>query len=459
MKLYLECLMGASGDMLMSALYELLHDKESFRKKMDGLNLPGVTLSYCASTKSGITGTRIAVKVSGVEEKSEDVHTHSHNHDNGHTHSHGTENGHTHSHAPKGKNSNKNTSDGHANATNGHKKSSSGHKHGSEKGQNHKHSGRRYGYEEIIALIRSLGLAENVTEDALAVYKIIGQAEAAVHGLPLNEIHLHELGSLDAVADIVGCCLLINMLGVTEIAASPVHVGSGHIRCEHGVLPVPAPAAAEILKGIPFYSGQVKGELCTPTGAALLNHFVSRFGDMAPMTVLKIGYGMGAKDFEAANCLRAFLCEGDAPDGGTRDTVFEISCNLDDMTPEAVGAVFGLLSENGALDVYTVPIMMKKNRPAVMLSCLCEESGREVLARLMLEHTSSLGVRITKYNRNIMSRSTEAVSTQYGDIRVKYAQGFGILKLKPEYDDVLEASKRHGVPFMAVYEAAMNNPL
>jgi len=283
----------------------------------------------------------------------------------------------------------------------------------------------------------------------------LGEAEAAVHSVPLDSIHLHEVGSLDAVTDIVGCCLLVNMLGVTDITASPIHVGYGSVRCEHGVLPVPAPATAEILKGIPMYGGQIMGELCTPTGAALLKHFSARFGEMPTMNVVKIGYGMGAKDFEAANCLRAFLCEDAAPDDISSDVVYEISCNLDDMTPEAIGAAFEILLENGALDVYTMPLMMKKSRPAIMLSCLCAEEKRDKMARLMLEHTSTLGVRISTCRRDILSRTIGTARTEYGDIRVKVAYGFGATKHKPEYDDVLAAAKQHGVPLITVYNAAL----
>jgi len=395
--------MGASGDMLMAALYELLPDKNIFREKMERLNLPGVTMQYIDSTKCGVTGTHISVMVGGVAEMSVDAgtpHKAAHQHDAG-------------------------------------------------------KAGRRYGFQDTQGLIRALGLPDNVMEDALAVYSIIGEAEAKVHGVPLEKVHLHEIGALDAVADIVGCCLLMNMLGVTDITASAVHVGSGSVQCEHGILPVPAPAAAEILKGVPIYGGSINGELCTPTGAALLKHFAVSFGQMPPMTVVKIGCGMGAKDFDAANCLRAFLCEDDIADGGGSDNVSEISCNLDDMTPEAIGAVFELLLEGGALDVFCAPILMKKNRPAVMLTCLCAEDSRNKLARLMLEHTTTLGVRITQCRRDVLSRTVEAVPTIYGDIRVKRAIGFGTMKHKPEYDDVLAASKLYGVPFETVHSAAM----
>ncbi|MDR0490445.1 MAG: LarC family nickel insertion protein, partial [Oscillospiraceae bacterium] len=245
MRLYLECRMGASGDMLMAALYELLPDKSAFRERMKRLDLPGVTFEYSTATKCGITGTHIAVRVGGAEEKSEDVHDH--------------------------------------NTTHGRVHDSTGattHRHGGTEsqhgGENHRHSGHRYGYKDMLGLIGRLGLPDNIRDDALGVYNIIGEAEAAVHGVPLDKIHLHEIGALDAVADIVGCCTLINMLGVTEIIASPIHVGAGSVQCEHGILPIPAPAAAEILKGIPIYGGSIIGELCTPTGAALLKRFVKR---------------------------------------------------------------------------------------------------------------------------------------------------------------------------------------
>ena len=442
--------MGASGDMLMAALYELLPDKGAFREKMERLNLPGVTIDYADSVKCGIKGTHITVKVGGAEEKSDDVYSHPHNHDHNDAHNHGHNDAHTHAH-PHPHDHGQDQAHPHPNDHNHdhpHDHSQGGHHHGD------KEDGRSFGFNETLDLIRRLDLPTGVIEDALGVYRIIGEAEAAVHKAPLDKIHLHEVGSLDAVVDVVGCSLLINMLCVTEIDASPVHVGSGFVRCDHGILPVPAPAAAEILKGIPIYGGHIKGELCTPTGAALLKRFVTRFGDMPEITAVKIGYGMGTKDFDIANCLRAFMCEGGAADSGAPAKVYEINCNLDDMTPEAIGAVFGLLFENGALDVYTTPITMKKNRPAVMLSCLCSEENRDTLARLMLRHTSTLGVRIAAYRREVLSRSNETLPTEYGDIRVKCAEGFGITKYKPEYDDVLAAAARCGVPFMAVHDAA-----
>jgi len=414
--------MGASGNMLMAALYELLPDKTAFHKAMERLGLPGMTIEYTVSSKCGITGTHISVKIDGIKEDSDDVKYHKRDHDHHHNHNHHHDHDHHHD-------------------------------------CDHYHKGRRYSYNEILDLIRDLDLPDKVKEDAVGVYRILGEAEAKVHGISLDEIHFHEIGSIDAVADVVGCSLLMDMLGVTGVTASPVHVGFGMIRCEHGILPVPAPATSEILSGIPIYSGNIEGELCTPTGAALLKHFAASFGSMPQMIVNKTGYGMGTKDFEAANCLRVFLYDETAPvnnmsNTDNKDIVYEISCNLDDMTSEAIGAAFEILLQNGALDVFTSPIMMKKSRPAVTLSCLCNEESCNSLMELMLKHTTTLGVRVTKCHRIIMERTIENVQTEYGDIRVKRAERFGISKYKPEYDDVLTAANKHAVPFQVVYDAA-----
>jgi uncharacterized protein (TIGR00299 family) protein len=428
-KLYLECNMGAAGDMLTAALLELLPDKELFLQRMRGLGLPGVEIDCAPMTKCGITGTKMHIRIGGVEEGSLDAgksvgHPHPHQHEHVHILDLGQpEAEHSHSH--------------------------DAHDHGHEAQDTHTH--HHYGYSDICTMIERLDLAENVKKEALGVYKLLGDAEASVHGVPIEQIRFHEVGALDAVADIVGCSLLFQMLGVTQIEASPVHVGSGFVRCAHGVLPVPAPATAYILRGVPIYGGKIKGELTTPTGAALLKHFVRRFGDMEPITVKKIGYGMGTKDFEAANCVRAYLCES----AELKDTVTEISCNLDDMTPEAVGYAVELLLESGALDVFTTPIYMKKNRPATMLTCLCRPDDTHHLSQLLLRHTTTLGVRYQTLKRDVMDYTVYTVETAYGGIRIKSARGHGYQKEKPEYEDVRAAAQKHGVPFSQVFAAAM----
>ncbi len=428
MKLYLECNMGAAGDMLMGALLELLPDKDLFLQRMQNLGLPNVEIRCERVTRCGITGTKMHVLVGGVEElpavyggHGHVVHEHEHEHAHEHAHEH--EHEHAHEHTLE---------------------------HTHEHEHEHAHTHGHYSYKDICDLISGLELAENVKEEALEVYRLIGEAESAVHGISLDEIHFHEVGSLDAVADIVGCCLLFHMLGADRIDASPVHVGSGSVHTAHGILPVPAPATAHILKGVPIYGGRINGELCTPTGAALLRRFVTRFGDMEPMTVSKIGYGMGTKDFEAANCVRAYL----SAHTQSNETVVEIACNIDDMTPEAVGYATQILMESGALDVYTTPVTMKKNRPAVLLTCLCSPEDKNELTRLILQHTSTFGLRYQTLRRDVLEHTFYRAATAFGDIRIKSANGYGVFKEKPEYDDVRAAADKHGVPFSQVYDAA-----
>ncbi len=275
---------------------------------------------------------------------------------------------------------------------------------------------------------------------------MIAEAESSVHGRPVDQIHFHEVGSMDAVADIVGVCMLMEELGAERVLASPVHVGSGQVRCAHGVLPVPAPATAHILKGVPVYGGGIRGELCTPTGAALLKHFVAAFGAMPVMTVSAVGYGMGRKDFEAANCVRASL---GVIEGGTGE-VSELCCNLDDMTPEAIGFVQELLFQEGALDVYTIPIGMKKSRPGVLLVCMCRCEMAEAMAAMLFRHTTTLGVREIVSRRYTLHRETRTVSTPYGPVAVKTSTGWGVAKSKAEYEDVARIAKEHGLSFAEV---------
>lgn len=245
------------------------------------------------------------------------------------------------------------------------------------------------------------------------------------------------MGTLDAVTDVVAVCWLIHDLAPQKILASPIHVGSGQVRCAHGILPVPAPATAHILQGVPTYGGSVQGELCTPTGAALLKHFVQAFGPSPVMRVEKIGYGMGKKDFEAANCVRAMLGETQE----TGETVVELCCNLDDMTPEALGFAQERLWEAGALDVSTIAVGMKKNRPGVMLICMCREEDREKMLSLLFAHTTTLGVRERLCNRYTLSRSQRTVETEYGPVRVKESAGWGVVREKPEYEDVARIAR------------------
>ena len=394
--LYLECNMGAAGDMLTAALLELTEDRQAFIDRMNALRLPGVRVCAEPAVKCGITGTHMKVTVNGVEEEAGDDHHHDHDHDHHHDHSH-EDHDHHHDHE-----------------------------------DDHHHEHHHASMADIDALIDSLAVSEQVKADAKTVYALIAEAESKVHGRPVTEIHFHEVGTMDAVADVVGVCLLMEQLAPEEVIASPVHTGSGHVHCAHGILPVPAPATAMILQGIPSYSTGVKGELCTPTGAALLKHFANRFGDRPIMTVSAIGYGMGKKDFDQANCVRAFLGESE----GTREMITKLECNLDDMTGEDIGFASEQLFAAGARDVFTQPIQMKKNRPGILLSVICLPEDADRLAEVMMKHTTTLGIRRQDMSRYALDRREETVSTPYGDVRVKRSTGMGVERIKPEYDDL-----------------------
>ncbi len=388
--LYLDCSMGAAGDMLTAALLELIPGKEEFINRINALGIPGVTVVAEKASKCGINGTHISVKVNGTEED-EDMHSHDHHdHEHDHHHDHDHEHEHEHSH--------------------------------------HHHSGM----DDITHIVSELSIPGKVKKDVLAVYSLIAEAESHAHGVSVKEIHFHEVGTMDAIADVTAVCLLMDILNPDEVVVSPVHVGSGSVKCAHGILPVPAPATAYILKGVPIYGGEIKSELCTPTGAALLKHFATKFDEMPIMKTEAIGYGMGKKDFERANCVRAFLGEKD----DERDMVLELCCNLDDMTPEAIGFAEEELLKNGALDVFTTPVQMKKSRPGVLLTVLCKEEKKDEIVGLIFKHTSTIGIRETKCRRYVLDRSIETVSTKYGEVKKKISSGYGVRREKYEYDDI-----------------------
>ena len=303
--------------------------------------------------------------------------------------------------------------------------------------------------ERIEHLVRDhLQISDDVKEDILSVYRLIAQAESHVHGVPVTDIHFHEVGTMDALADIVAVCLLMRELAPDAVVASPVHVGSGTVKCAHGILPVPAPATALILQGVPTYGGRIDGELCTPTGAALLKHFATRFGDMPVMRTSAIGYGMGKKDFPVANCLRAMLGETD----GTETEITELSCNVDDMTGEAVGLAMEKLFEGGALEVFTTPVGMKKSRPGILLTVICRNTDKERIVRLIFKHTATIGVREKAVSRYTLDRQLETVDTPYGKLRRKRSSGCGVTRVKLEYDDLARVAEEEGLSLQEARE-------
>ena len=426
--LYFECAMGAAGDMLMASLLELHNNPQGFLTKLNAIGIPGVLVTAQPSVKCGITGTRIKVAINGKEEE-----IHSDHHD--HTHAHGEHDHHHHG-------DHEHSHDGHCHdhGHEDHHHDDHGHSHGEN--EHHEHSS----YHGIEHLIGHLDVSDAVKKNALGVYKLIAEAESHAHGVPVDKIHFHEVGEMDALADIVGVCLLLEELAPDIILASPVNTGSGHVRCSHGVLPVPAPATAHILQNVPMYSDQIKGELCTPTGAALLKHFVKEFCRMPVLTVTKIGYGMGKKDFEKANCVRAFI----GNTAGSNEEVIELICNLDDMTPEAVTFAQQLLFDEGALDVWTTPIGMKKGRTGLAFSCMCHNEVKDKMVSLIFKHTSTLGIRENPIRRCTLQREQTEVHTKYGAVRIKTASGFGVKKSKPEYEDVAKIAREKNMAIQDV---------
>lgn len=417
--LYLDLSMGAAGDMLAAALLELTTEPDAFIREMNGFGLPGVTVGCERSFKCGIGGTHFSVQVGGAEE-------HSHDHGCGHDHAH-----------------------------------------------DHDHAHR--GLADIEHIVRGhLSAPEKVKEDIINVYKLIAEAESAAHKVPVTEIHLHEVGMMDAIADIAAVCLLLARLAPDEIVASPVRVGSGSVCCAHGILPVPAPATAYLLRGIPAYAGDFSGEMCTPTGAALIKYFVDRFAPLPLMRVEATGYGMGQKDFPAANCVRAMIGESVAAaavagsgaennsygadnnssgaannscgaGSGSSEQVLELSCNVDDMTAEEIGFAMEMIFAAGARDVYAVPVLMKKSRPGTMICALCDEASRGAVVAAFFKHTQTLGLRQSAAVRYVLDRSLQSEETAAGSVRVKESAGYGVRRRKYEYEDLARIAREKGI--------------
>ena len=414
--LYLDCGMGAAGDMLTAALLELLPNPDAFVEELNRLHIPGVVYARETAAKCGILGTHMTVTVDGQEE-SEALLRHHHHHDHEHCHEHDHEHEHCHDHEHH-------------------------HEHEHDHDHEHEHHHHHTGMHEIGHIVEELSVSPKVREDILAVYGLIAEAESHAHGLPVPEIHFHEVGTMDAIADVTAVCLLMDRLAPDQVIVSPVHVGAGHVHCAHGILPVPAPATAFILRDVPIYGGSVQGELCTPTGAALLKHFATRFGDLPVMTTQAIGYGMGKKDFETANCVRALL----GTTAASGDEVLELSCNIDDMTAEALAFAMDQLLTGGALDVYTSPIGMKKSRPGTLLQVLCRPQDREAMVALLFRHTTTIGVREAAFRRYTLDRTLEQVFTPYGPVTKKISTGYGVRREKYEYEDLSRIAKEQGLP-------------
>ena len=376
--LYIECNMGVAGDMLSAALLELFDKPDDVITKLNSIAPEGVSVSAEKTQKCGITGTQMHVVINGEEEGHGSHHEHEHHH-------------------------------------------------------------HHASMEHIAGIINGMDIPDGVKTDALSVYKLIADAESKAHGMPVSEIHFHEVGTLDAIMDVTSVCYMIHELAPDAIYASPVRTGFGEVKCAHGIMPVPAPATAYLLEGIPTYAGDIEGEMCTPTGAALIRYFSQKFCERPLMAVDKTGYGMGHNDFKAANCVRAFLGERTENSDQT-DQVVELKCNLDDMTGEQIGYAMSKLFEAGALDVFTTAIGMKKNRPGILLTVLCRPSGRESIIPQIFKHTTTIGIRETLCNRYILKRTETA---DENGVRTKTSTGYGVTRKKSEFDDLARLADKN----------------
>ncbi|HHT24806.1 MAG TPA: nickel pincer cofactor biosynthesis protein LarC [Clostridiaceae bacterium] len=467
--LYIDCGMGAAGDMFAGALYDLLEDeqKQEFLETFDGLNLPGVEIIPEVASKCGINGINFIVKVNDeIEGEHENNHVnhfkhhnHEHDHEHEHTHhSHCCHHDHEHGHSHNHHDHEHDGEHGHYHEScNGH---SDGHSHAHHKHHEHHHAHRSM--QEIEKIISDFGLSQDIKNDIINVYKIIAEAESKSHGVPVTDIHFHEVGTMDAIADITAVCILLKMLDVDKIIASPIHVGSGSVRCAHGILPVPAPATANILRDVPIYGGEIKAELCTPTGAALLKYFASSFETMPTLKIKKTGYGHGKKDFAVLNSLRILLADSDSDIGfaaktDTTDSVYVLSCNVDDMTAEEISFAMDCFFSAGALDVYTIPLGMKKSRPGILISLICNQDSKDELIQLMFKHTSTIGIRENISKRYVLNRSFETLETPYGNVRNKIAQGYGVIREKPEYADLAAIAEQQNLSLTELKKLLKND--
>jgi uncharacterized protein (TIGR00299 family) protein len=394
---YFDCFAGASGDMIVGAMLDLGLDFEDLKAGISRLNLDGYRLAARKVTKSGLSATKFEVE---LESRS----------------------------------------------------------------QPHR------GFGDIRALIEKSDLSEAVKRNSINVFLRLAEAEAEAHGKPVDEIHFHEVGAVDSIIDIVGASIGFEALGIERFVCSPLRLGHGTVHTEHGTLPIPAPGTAALLKGVPVYAGDMEGEFLTPTGAAIVTTFCT-FGPMPASVVHKSGYGAGSREYrDLPNVLRIMLGETDSTAAGSRmlaedggegqekleqGRVIVIETNVDDMNPQAYGYVFERAFDLGALDAFVTPVQMKKNRPGSLITILVAPEKLDVLAKMLVEETTTLGIRYYEANRQMLSRTIETVETKYGVIRIKVARlGDRTLHFQPEYEDCAQAARRESVPLIEVQAAA-----
>lgn len=462
---YLDCFSGMSGDMFLGALVDAGVSPELLEKTVEALQV-GARLEISKVNRSGITATKVDVFVHGEKELPREEffgdHEHQHEHENAHQHTHGNS-------------SSEPASRMGVSAPREHKHD---HTHDSTSYPDHRDHGHTHSHgrslKEIKSLLAQSNISESSKKNATAIFQALGEAEAKIHNVDIESVHFHEVGAVDAIVDIVGAAVGAEALGVDEIICSPLNVGGGTVKCAHGVFPVPAPATVELLTGAPIYSSGVQKELVTPTGAAIVKVLATRFGDLPAMKIKKSGYGAGSRDIAGnPNVVRLVIGEAAAQDLGqlpedrfaiaqhtTAETVSVLEANLDDLNPQVFGYVMDRLLEEGALDVFGIPVQMKKNRPGMLLTVLCKPQDADKLTHLIFTETTTLGVRRRNEQRQALSRRWVSVSTPWGDVRMKLASMNGtVTNYAPEYEDCRQIAAAQHVPLKMVMQEAVQQYL
>jgi len=421
---YIDCIAGASGDMLLGSLIAAGVDQKGLVQQLESLGLNESSLRVTDVLKNGFAAKKVDVMVDydGKPIPAEQFgavsfvsHENDHSHDHDHDHSHDHDHDHSHDHG-------------------------------------HHHHGPVRHFSEIVRLVNESSLREDIKERSIACLRLIGEAESKIHNQPLEKIHLHEVGGVDAIVDVVGTILGFEMLNVDRIVCSPLPLGRGFVDGAHGKIPLPAPAAALILEGAPVYGVEVDKELVTPTGAALVKFLADEFDSMPQMKILQQGCGAGTRDLQIPNIVRLFVGESA---GATRKLLM-LESDMDDMTPEQAGYAMKILQSAGALDVTFSSVQMKKNRPGFRVSVLCEADKKDSLLKILFVETSTFGVRENLVSRHELDRKIVEVETAFGTVRIKYGiwQGDTVKKV-PEYEDCVKRAKEHQVAWRSVYEAAL----
>ncbi|MDZ4744280.1 MAG: nickel pincer cofactor biosynthesis protein LarC [Verrucomicrobiota bacterium] len=454
--LYLDCFSGISGDMLMGALADLGVKPSAFEWELTKLDIGDFHMHFDRKFKGAIEGVKFSCHEGKVHTHAQDEKDGDHGHD--HSHDHGEECGHDHPHE-----------EGHHHHDHPHDHEDGGcdhehdhphvegHDHDHDEGHHHSHDESR-NYSQIRDLIEKSSLSPFVKKHAVGVFHRVAVAEGKIHGLPPEKVHFHEVGALDSILDIVGACIGIEALGVDEVHASALQEGHGFLECAHGRFPIPSTATLEILQGIPLSQTDEPYELITPTGAAILAEFSKSFGLMNQLSTVRVGYGLGTRNLQSRpNVLRAVLANVPGESAGPHtDTVVVIETNLDDVTPEIIGHVLTESFQAGALDAWSTPVQMKKNRPGVLLSLLTEPSRADELARWLMRETGSFGVRYTHYHRSKLHREIKTVQTTYGPVEVKIGRDeSSVVVFSPEYESCRKIAEKGKVPVRLVYEAAL----